>query len=122
MIHVLVIDDDKDVRERMQSSLELMGWSADCAEEFEEALALIDTTRYSVVITDLELAKFKGLQGLSILDHVRQHAPGTKVIVISGHSDPEVAKEAFAHGVDKFLAKPFSLANLAAAVISLAGN
>ena len=109
---ILLIDDEEDILAVTSEYLQAQGYEVDCAQEREEAEAMLEHLNYSIVVTDLGLSKFKGLQGLDIAHHVRQHLPNTRTIVMSGHYDAEVQNEASGN-IDAFLCKPVSLPELA---------
>lgn len=109
MKKVLVIDDEKQILKVVKTFLEDQGYQVDCAEEREEAEAMIETLEYGIVVTDLTLDRLKGLEGLSILEHVQQVSPRSRVIVMSGISNLGEAREASAGRIDGFLPKPLSL-------------
>jgi CheY-like chemotaxis protein len=108
---ILLIDDEQDVLAATSEYLREVGYEVDCAQEREEAEALLEHLTYSIVITDLGLSKFKGLQGLDIASQIKQNLPKTRTIVMSGHCEPEVQNEASGK-IDAFLAKPVSLPEL----------
>jgi CheY-like chemotaxis protein len=115
---ILLIDDEEGVLAATTEYLESKGYEVDCAQEREEAEALLEHLNYSLVVTDLSLSKFKGLQGLEIANHIRQNLPNTRTIVMSGHCEPEVQREASGM-IDAFLAKPASLPELAGLISKL---
>ena len=115
---ILLIDDEEGLLAATSEYLQAKGYEVHCAQEREEAEALLEHLDYAVVVTDLSLSKFKGLQGLDIADHIRQNLPNTRTIVMSGHCEPEVQHEASGK-VDAFLAKPASLPELAGLISKL---
>lgn len=115
---ILLIDDEVDILAATSEYLREVGYEVDCAREREEAEALLEHLNYSVVITDLGLSKFKGLQGLDIASQIKQNLPNTRTIVMSGHFDPEVQNEASGK-IDAFLPKPVSLPDLSKLVAKL---
>lgn len=118
---ILLIDDEEQVLAATSEYLQAQGYEVDCAQEPEEAEALLEHLNYSLVVTDLGLSKFKGLQGLDIAQHIRQTLPKIRTIVMSGHYDPEVQNEAQGK-IDAFLPKPVSLPELARVVAKLLEN
>jgi CheY-like chemotaxis protein len=118
---ILLIDDEEHVLAATSEYLQGKGYQVDCAREREEAEALLEHLNYSLVITDLGLSKFKGLQGLDIAYQIRQNLPQTRTIVMSGHCEPEVQNEALGK-IDAFLPKPVSLPELAKVMAKLLEN
>lgn len=106
---ILVLDDEPIVCRRLQPVLEKKGYVVETFYEGEVALKRFLESPFDIVITDL---KMKGLDGMQFLTEVKQHAPATEVIVITGFATMETAKESFRKGVFDFLAKPFKLGEI----------
>ncbi len=105
---VLVVDDDQDVRTALQMALAYEGWEVDLADGGEEALAHLEEAWTGeagpeVVLLDI---KMPGMDGLEVLERIRQMDPGLAVIMISGHGDVPTAVDAMRRGADDFLEKP----------------
>jgi DNA-binding NtrC family response regulator len=109
---ILIIDDDDQLSGAYKDYLMQRGHEVDCAEEVEEAEALLAHFPYSVVITDLRLSKL-GFGGLDVVKHIREQGLPTRIIVFTGYGWPDLKEEAFAHQVDAFVRKPARLADLA---------
>jgi DNA-binding NtrC family response regulator len=73
------------------------------------ALARVEEKRFDIVITDL---KMEGTDGMHFLARVKEIAPDTGVIVITGYATAESAKESFRKGAYDFVAKPFKLSDI----------
>src|SRR5919201_1513264 len=91
---VLLIDDEQEILAATSEYLREQGYEVDCAQEREEAEALLEHLNYAVVVTDLGLSKFKGLQGLEIAQHIRKNLPKTRTNMMSAYCDSEVQNEA----------------------------
>lgn len=102
---ILIVDDEETIRDTL-SELLSMEHSCQSAESAEQALALLATNTYDVVLTDISLP---GLSGLELLGHVLQNYVGTPVIVISGISDKAHAQGLIRLGAFDYLLKPFRL-------------
>ncbi len=107
---VLVLDDEPIVGERLKPVLEREGFDVEVFTESEGALRRLGETTFSVIVTDL---KMKGPSGMDILRFVKERAPHTAVIVITGYATIETHREAEAHGACHFVAKPFKMQDLA---------
>ena len=118
---ILIIEDEQLLAEAMHEFLMGAGYEVDCASEREEAEALIAHYSYSLVITDLALTDL-GLTGVDILDSLVDQAMRPKIIVYSGHCDPELESRLEAHGVDAFLQKPRPLSELTNVAAQLLGG
>lgn len=109
---ILVVDDEEPVLFAMRDYFSACGYRVDCAQELEEALALIDNIRYSIVFLDLRLTGIGGVEGLEIVAYVRERCPWTRVVILTAGTTPEVEKEAHRRNVDAFLHKPKPLPQL----------
>jgi len=101
---ILVVDDERDIREGCDRILSRMGYTVLTAGNGEEALELLDRQPFSVVLLDL---KMPGLDGLKVLQLIKQFWPDALVIVITGYATVETAIEAMKRGADDFIPKPF---------------
>jgi len=107
--HVLVVDDEADIRELLQMTLLRMGLVTDCAATTEEALGLLERNEYQLCLTDMRLPDG---DGLVVLEHVAKRCPTTPVAVITAHGSAENAVAALKAGAFDYLAKPVSLEQL----------
>jgi diguanylate cyclase (GGDEF)-like protein/PAS domain S-box-containing protein len=109
---ILIADDDAQIREVLH---ELLGDDYDCAEvaSAEEALALLRTESFNLVLSDIMMG---GITGLEMVPQVLELAPDTVVIMISGEQNIESAVEALRAGAFDYITKPFDLRHVEAAV------
>ena len=110
---VLVVDDESALRETFRAILEALGYEASTAASGEQAIAEMDTVRPDLVLLDLMMP---GISGLEALTHFRQHHRTVPVIVITGNTDPEIAREARAGGAVDVLGKPLDFTTLRSVV------
>jgi len=103
---ILVIDDEEPIREAMRDYFTSIGYIVDCAQELEEAQALLTHVSYSVVIADLRLTSVNKVEGLEVIGFVKERFPATRIILLTAYGSPEVEREAKRRGVDAFLLKP----------------
>jgi DNA-binding NtrC family response regulator len=103
---VLVVEDDRALRELLSFKLEREGYRVACVSSGEEALEILEKREFHLVITDLFMRK---VGGLSVLKRTKEINMGTKVIVVTGNPDMSLALEAFCFRADDFILKPFSL-------------
>lgn len=106
---ILVIDDEKNIREGLSAALELEGYSVRLAADGREGLAQIEKGDIDLVITDLRMP---GISGEEVLSRVRGESPGIPVIVLTGHGSIDTAVDAMRNGAYDFLTKPLSLDRL----------
>lgn len=106
---ILVIDDEKNIREGLQMALEDEGYEVLTAAEGTSGLQAALTEAVDLVITDLRMP---GVGGQEILRKVSSETPGVPVIVLTGHGTVETAVEAMRMGAYDFLTKPLDLDRL----------
>jgi len=102
--HVLVADDEPNVRKVLGALLDQAGYTVTAAATGEEALALVRAQDPDVVISDL---KMPGMDGLALLREIRARFPEVPVLLLTAHGTVEVAVEAMKRGAYDFLTKPF---------------
>jgi DNA-binding NtrC family response regulator len=109
-VEVMVLDDEAIVCERLKEHFERIGISVEIFTESRKALDRLAQKRFDVVVTDLRM---QPPDGLDVMHFVRQQRQGTQVIVITGYSSIEAAREAEYSGVFGFIDKPFRMETLA---------
>jgi DNA-binding response OmpR family regulator len=110
--HVLVVDDEPQVLEYLTSALTRSGYLATPCARYEDAKAALAAGRPDLLLTDIRLGAYNGLQ-LAIL--ATQKYPGTPVIILTGFEDPTLRDEAQRAGAT-FVVKPLTLEDLLARV------
>lgn len=100
---ILVVDDEPLIRKSLYEALKIMGYDAHTASSGEEALPLLKSRSFEIVITDLKLPK---MDGLELLGSIKKHSPDTEVIVITGYSSIESAVNAIRMGACDYITKP----------------
>jgi len=100
---VLVADDDPAVREVIARTLEHAGHRAVPAQDGSEALARFRQLAPDVVIADIRMP---GLDGIALLERIREHSPATEVVLITGFAETATVIDALRRGVSNFLEKP----------------
>jgi len=106
---VLVVDDEKNIREGLGKALELDGHKVLLAADGKKALEIINSNDVDLVIADL---KMPGLSGQELLKQVTSAYPTVPVIILTGHGTIETAVEAMRDGAFDFLTKPVNLDRL----------
>ncbi|WP_251076456.1 response regulator transcription factor [Streptomyces benahoarensis] len=114
--HVLVVDDDEDVRTLARWQLESEGFEVLTAADGQTALDAVAEGRPDVVLLDLTLPL---VAGLDVLTHIRRRSADLPVIVVSGRSGETDRIVGLDLGADDYVVKPFSPAELAARVRSV---
>lgn len=105
MEKILVIEDDAFFREIFSDILKEEGYQVETASSGKEALALLSTNRYQLIVTDLVL---QDISGLDILSRTKQIDAETEVIVVTGYGNMESAIYALKNGARDYLVKPIS--------------
>jgi DNA-binding NtrC family response regulator len=106
---LLVVDDEKNIREGLAASLEMDGYEVVTAVDGDAGFKRFGKGDIDLVITDL---KMPGLSGEELLRHITAESPGIPVIVLTGHGTVESAVEAMRRGAWDFLTKPVNLDHL----------
>jgi DNA-binding NtrC family response regulator len=107
--HILVLDDERIVCDRLRPVLEKQGYTVETFTESRPAMQRLTEVEFDVLVTDL---KMKGPDGMDVLSFVREHSPSTRSIVITGFATVDTAKEAMRRGAVDFIAKPFRMREL----------
>ncbi len=106
MHNVLVVDDERDIRESLRGILEDEGYKVFVAESGESCMEQLKKRACEVVLLDIWLP---GMDGLDTLERIRQMDSPPEVVMISGHATIETAVRATKLGAFDFLEKPLSL-------------
>ncbi|WP_194192222.1 response regulator transcription factor [Clostridium chrysemydis] len=102
--NILVVDDDKDIRELVEAYLKAEGYIVDKASDGEEALSLIEEKAYDLVILDIMMPKIDGIETL-IRIRKKYKMP---VIFLTAKNDEIDMVKGLTLGADDYIAKPFS--------------
>ena len=113
MQKILVIDDEKATLSMFRLFLDAYGYAVFTAENGAEGLAIFKKEKPAIVITDI---KMPGIDGLTVLQEIKDMDPKTEVIVITGHGDTDLAKQAFDRHAADFINKPIKKEALDAAL------
>jgi len=108
---ILVVDDEKDIRDIIAETLVDEGYNVETAKNASEAIDCINRTMPSAVLLDIWLEGSK-IDGLGILKRVKQKYPNVPVIMISGHGNIKTAVGTIKNGAYDFLEKPFKIERL----------
>src|SRR5437016_11894386 len=103
---ILIIDDEADIRDLVAGILEDEGYETRTARDSDSALGAIASRRPSLLFLDIWLQGSK-LDGLQLLDNVKEQHPELPVVMISGHGNIETAVSAIKRGAYDFIEKPF---------------
>ncbi len=110
-LEILVVDDEKDIRDLVAGVLSDEGYRCRTAGDSTSALAMVDERRPSLVLLDVWLHG-SPMDGLEVLDAIKAREPGLPVIIFSGHGNIDTAVSAVSRGAMDFLEKPFEAERL----------
>ncbi len=110
---ILITDDEQSIRNALKEILEFEDYATLEAENGEEALEIVQEERVDLVMLDI---KMKGMDGIEVLEKLKQIKPEIPVIMISGHGTIKIAVEATKNGAFDFLEKPPDLNRLLTSV------
>jgi ATP-dependent Lon protease len=110
---VLVVDDEEIARTNLEYILRKEGHQVSTAANGLEALEKVKAQEFDVVLTDLKMEKMDGLQ---LLESVKQVAPHTEIIMVTGYATVSTAVDALKKGAAHYLSKPIKLDELRATV------
>jgi two-component system nitrogen regulation response regulator NtrX len=103
---ILIVDDEADIRDLVAGILEDEGFTTRTARDSDQALSEVSNRRPHMVFLDIWLQGSK-LDGLQLLEKIKQDSPDMPVVMISGHGNIETAVAAIKRGAYDFIEKPF---------------
>ncbi len=104
MARILVVDDEKIIRDGCEKVLSKEGWEVRTASSGVAGLEILQERPYDLLLLDL---KMPGLSGMEVLQRVKELYPELLVVVITGYATVESAVEAMKAGAYDFISKPF---------------
>jgi signal transduction histidine kinase len=102
---LLLVDDEPGILRVLSISLADRGYLVSTAQNGEEALSLFRQLRPGIVLTDI---KMPGMNGIELLQKIKEEHPDTEVIMITGHGDLDLAVRSLKADASDFIAKPIS--------------
>jgi two-component system nitrogen regulation response regulator NtrX len=108
---ILIVDDERDIRELISDILKDEGFTTRLAGTSDEAMAEMNKEPPSLMILDIWL-KDSRMDGIDILKAVKRDNPDVPIIIISGHGNIEIAVAAIKQGAYDFIEKPFNIDQL----------
>jgi len=110
---ILIVDDEPIAVENLGHILGREGYATVAAASGEEAIEILDSREFDLVLTDLRM---RGLDGIAVLAESKRLWPDTEVVVMTGHATVATAVEAMRLGACHYLTKPYGLAEVRATV------
>ena len=111
MTYILIVDDEKDIRDLIGEILVDEGHEVRLAENSEQAMCFINESPPQLLILDIWLRDSK-MDGIEILKIVKENNPTVPVVIISGHGNIKIAVAAVKQGAYDFIEKPFNIDQL----------
>jgi len=102
---ILIVDDEKNIRTTILRCLDSMQYESVTAIDGEEALKILRSERFDLMLLDLKLP---GMSGLELIRALQQEGIAVKTIIISAHGTVETAVESMKAGALDFIEKPFT--------------
>ena len=109
MSKILVIDDERAIRNTLKEVLEYEKHEVDLAEDGHSGLEMFNSNSYDIVLCDIKMAK---MDGIEVLQKIYETTTDVPVVMISGHGNIDTAVEAIKKGAYDFLEKPLDLNRL----------
>ncbi len=113
MAKILVVDDEKPIRNGLAKLLNLDGHQVFTAENAVQGLKVFGRERPEIVLIDI---KMPGMDGIEMLGRIKKHCPKTEAIIMTGHGGVESAIQALRKGASEYIAKPIEYDELAMAI------
>ncbi len=114
---VLVLDAEPIVIKSLRMALGKIGCAVEVFDNPEDALRRLDEKTFDIVVTDVVMGDVDGIQ---VLEHVKDRSPRTKVIIMTAFAMMEMARRAMERGAFDFIAKPFNAEEIRAIVVKAA--
>ncbi len=108
-LRIMIVDDEPIVGKRLKRLLEKDGYEVDTFTRGSIAIEELRQKHFDIIITDLKMGR---IDGMKILETAGKKNPDTKVIIISGLSNTEIATKALNKGAFGFIIKPFKIEEL----------
>jgi signal transduction histidine kinase len=113
MARILIVDDEKSIRNTVSEFLRMDGHEVRTAEDADVAMALMEEHSFDVVVTDIILPR---VSGVTLLQRIKERAPDIQVIMMTGEPTVDTAVEAVRAGARDYLSKPVGKRELLAVV------
>lgn len=105
-MNILIIDDERSIRNSLKEILGDEGYEVDVAEDGMAALSMVDKEKYNVIFCDI---KMPGMDGTEVLDKMVAEGIDAAIVMISGHGDIDTAVECIKKGAFDYIQKPLDL-------------
>ncbi len=113
---IIIVDDEEELRENLTDLLEFKDYTVHAYSNAEDMLGELDGIHPDLFLLDYQLP---GMDGLELLRLVKKRLPSVPVIIVTASTQPAVIEEAQNSGVDKVVHKPYTQADMIAAIDEL---
>jgi DNA-binding NtrC family response regulator len=104
--HLLVVDDEKNMRDLLKEYLNEYGYEVTCAANGQEALQIYKQGHFDIVLSDLFM---EPMDGLELLNNIKEINPDAIFIMITGHPSIQSSIEVIKKGAKDYITKPFNI-------------
>lgn len=115
-LHILLVDDEEVIRESLRDYLGACGYAVTTAEDGRQAIAMLRERRFDLVLADVRMP---AIDGLALLEYIRERDSHIPVVMMTGHGDSEMEDQADRRGASGFLLKPVRLTDLDGIIASM---
>jgi len=109
MVKILVIDDERSIRNTLKDILGYEGYAVEVAENGLLGLEMVKNADFDIILCDIKMPE---MDGIEVLDKIMEFKPDTTVVMISGHGNIDTAVESIKKGAFDFIVKPLDLNRL----------
>ena len=106
MPKILIIDDEKSIRNTLKEILSYEGYEVTEAQDGIEGLKFVEKDKFDIILSDIKMPK---MDGIEVLEKLQEISPETPVVMISGHGNIDTAVEAIRKGAYDYISKPLDL-------------
>ena len=115
MTSILVVDDERSMRDFLKILLVKEGYEVKTAANGDEALQLLDKQNFHLVITDIKMNRMSGLE---LLNAIKEQTPSLPVVMITAFASPDDAVFAMKNGAFDYISKPFNVDEIKSVILS----
>jgi CheY-like chemotaxis protein len=108
-IRVLVVDDEPEMCHLIEQALKREGYQIDVSSSGIEALQMVKSFNYHLLLTDLEMPV---VDGLELTRKAKKQNPEIRVIIVTGNTTADIATRPLRHKIDGYIKKPFKISEL----------
>jgi len=106
MAKILIVDDEKSIRNSLREILEYEGYQVKDACDGQEGYKMASEEKFDIILSDIKMPK---MDGIELLEKLKEAGIDSQIVMISGHGTIETAVEAIRNGAFDFIAKPLDL-------------